>query len=75
MQTVRFEALIRKPVRDLADLLDPTVFCQIHRSTVVNVHAIENVLRDLRGRHLVLIKGQPTKPEVSRSFVRLFKQM
>jgi DNA-binding LytR/AlgR family response regulator len=75
VQTARFEALIRKPVRDLTDELDPALFWQIHRSTLVNVHAIDGVARDLRGRHLVLIKGQPDKLEVSRSFVHLFKQM
>jgi DNA-binding LytR/AlgR family response regulator len=75
VQTARFEALIRKPVRDLAEELDPDLFWQIHRSTLVNVNAIEGVARDLRGRHLVLIKGQPDKLEVSRSFVHLFKQM
>lgn len=74
VQTSRFEALIRKPVRDLIDELDPALFWQIHRSTLVNVHAIDGVTRDLRGRHLVLIKGQPDKLEVSRSFVHLFKQ-
>ncbi|MBC7499134.1 MAG: response regulator transcription factor [Herminiimonas sp.] len=75
VQTSRYEALIRKPVRDLADELDPELFWQIHRSTLVNVKSIDGVTRDLRGRHLVLIKGQPDKLEVSRSFVHLFKQM
>ena len=75
VQTTRYEALIRKPVRDLAEELDPDLFWQIHRSTLVNVNAIEGVTRDMRGRHLVLIKGQPDKLEVSRSFVHLFKQM
>lgn len=75
VQTSRLEALIRKPVRDLVDELDPALFWQIHRSTLVNVNAIDGVARDLRGRHLVLIKGQPDKLEVSRSYVHLFKQM
>ena len=75
VQTARYEALIRKPVRDLVAALDPALFWQIHRSTLVNVHAIDGVTRDMRGRHLVLIKGQPDKLEVSRSFVHLFKQM
>ena len=75
VQTERFEALIRKPVRDLADELDPALFWQIHRATLVNVNAIEGVTRDIRGRHLVLIKGKPDKLEVSRSFLHLFKQM
>ena len=75
VQTEKFEALIRKPVRDLAEELDPSLFWQIHRATLVNVNAIEGVTRDIRGRHLVLIKGKPEKLEVSRSFLHLFKQM
>jgi DNA-binding LytR/AlgR family response regulator len=75
VQTEKFEALIRKPVRDLADELDPSLFWQIHRATLVNVNAIEGVTRDIRGRHLVLVKGRSDKLEVSRSFLHLFKQM
>jgi DNA-binding LytR/AlgR family response regulator len=75
VQTEKFEALIRKPVRDLADELDPSLFWQIHRATLVNVNAIEGVTRDIRGRHLVMVKGRPEKLEVSRSFLHLFKQM
>jgi len=75
VQTEKFEALIRKPVRDLAEELDPSLFWQIHRATLVNVNAIEGVTRDIRGRHLVMVKGRPDKLEVSRSFLHLFKQM
>ncbi len=75
VQTEKFEALIRKPVRDLAEELDPSLFWQIHRATLVNVNAIEGVTRDIRGRHLVMVKGRPEKLEVSRSFLHLFKQM
>lgn len=75
VQTKSFEALIRKPVRDLAEELDPDLFWQIHRSTLVNVNAIEGVTRDMRGRHLVMVKGSGEKLEVSRSYLHLFKQM
>jgi DNA-binding LytR/AlgR family response regulator len=75
VQTATYEALIRKPVRDLAEELDPNLFWQIHRSTLVNSKAIAGVVRDMRGRHLVQIKGLTEKLEVSRSFVHLFKQM
>ncbi len=75
VQTKTYEALIRKPVRDLAEELDPALFWQIHRSTLVNVKAIDGVTRDLRGRHLVMIKGHTERLEVSRSFIHLFKQM
>jgi DNA-binding LytR/AlgR family response regulator len=75
VQTANYEALIRKPVRDLSEELDPALFWQIHRSTLVNAKAISGVVRDMRGRHLVQIKGLNEKLEVSRSFVHLFKQM
>lgn len=75
VQTASYEALIRKPVRDLIEELDPALFWQIHRSTLVNAKAISGVVRDMRGRHLVQVKGSTEKLEVSRSFVHLFKQM
>ena len=75
VQTASYEALIRKPVRDLTEELDPALFWQIHRSTLVNAKAISGVVRDMRGRHLVQVKGSTEKLEVSRSFVHLFKQM
>jgi DNA-binding LytR/AlgR family response regulator len=75
VQTERFEALIRKPIKELIDELDPDEFWQIHRSTVVRVDAVEQVSRDFRGRQIVHVKGSEQKLEVSRSFNHLFKQM
>jgi DNA-binding LytR/AlgR family response regulator len=75
VQTPRFEALIRKPIKELIDELDPSEFWQIHRSTVVRVDAIEQVSRNLRGNQVVHVKGSDEKLEVSRSFNHLFKQM
>ena len=75
VQTAQQEALIRKPIKELIDELDPQQFWQIHRSTVINARAIAGVIRDERGRQLVAIKGRPEKLEVSRSFAHLFKGM
>ncbi len=75
VQTESFEALIRKPIRELIDELDPEQFWQIHRATIVNATAIAGVTRDFRGRQLVLVKGHPEKLEVSRNYTHLFKQM
>jgi DNA-binding LytR/AlgR family response regulator len=75
VRTGAFEALIRKPIRELAGELDPQLFWQIHRSTLVNVNAIAGVSRNERGQHLVAIQGRPEKLEVSRSYIHLFKQM
>ncbi len=75
VQTATVEALIRKPIKELVEQLDPQRFWQIHRSTLVNVKAIGGVHRDLRGRQIVSIKGHPEKLEVSRSYAGLFKGM
>ncbi|MFG6448732.1 LytR/AlgR family response regulator transcription factor [Roseateles sp. BYS180W] len=75
VQTAQFEALIRKPIKELVDELDPELFWQIHRSTLVNVKAIAGISRDFRGRQLVGVKGLDEKLEVSRSYTHLFKGM
>ena len=75
VQTERFEALIRKPIKELLDELDPKEFWQIHRATVVRVDAVEQVSRNLRGNQVVHMRGSDEKLEVSRSFNHLFKQM
>jgi len=75
VQTAQVEALIRKPIKELVDELDPRKFWQIHRSTLVNVNAIAGVGRDFRGRQIVSIKGLDEKLEVSRSYTGLFKGM
>jgi DNA-binding LytR/AlgR family response regulator len=75
VQTERFEALIRKPIKELIDGLDPNEFWQIHRAIVVRVDAITQVSRDFRGHQLVHVKGREEKLEVSRTFNHLFKQM
>ena len=69
------EALIKTPIRELLDGLDPDVFWQIHRSTVVNVNAIAAVTRDFRGQAHVKIKGKDESLAVSRIYSHLFKQM
>jgi DNA-binding LytR/AlgR family response regulator len=75
VQTRTFEALIRKPIKELLDELDPDEFWQIHRATVVRVDAVEQVSRNLRGHQTVHVKGSNEKLEVSRSFNHLFRQM
>jgi DNA-binding LytR/AlgR family response regulator len=75
VQTAQVEALIRKPIKELVDELDPQQFWQIHRSTLVNVKAIAGVSRDFRGRQIVSVKGHGEQLEVSRSYTGLFKGM
>jgi DNA-binding LytR/AlgR family response regulator len=75
VQTLEFEALIRKPIKELIDNLDPNEFWQIHRATVIRVDAVEQVSRNFRGKQVVQVRGRQEKLEVSRSYTHLFKQM
>lgn len=69
------EVLIRKPIKELLDELDPKQFWQIHRATVVNTRAIAGVVRGLRDQADLKLKGRPETLTVSRNFTHLFKQM
>lgn len=69
------EALIRKPLKELIDELDPQQFWQIHRSTLVNVNAIASVSRDFRGRMQIKLKHGSENLLVAESCAHLFRQM
>ena len=69
------DALIRKPIRDLLDQLDPQLFKQIHRSTIVNLKAIAGVARDEAGRGTIRLRNRPETLAVSLTFMPLFRNM
>ena len=69
------EALIKKTIKELTDELDPTMFWQVHRSAVVNVHAIHSVTRDGRGSLTLRLKQRPETLPVSEAYHHLFRQM
>jgi DNA-binding LytR/AlgR family response regulator len=69
------ESLIRMPLAELAPQLDPDVFWQVHRSTLVNMHEVAATRRDLGGRVFVRLKDGATELPVSRAYAHLFKQM
>jgi len=69
------ESLIRKTIKELIDELDPNLFWQIHRSTLVNVSSIAGVTRDVRGHLQVKLKERPELLPVSESYTHLFRQM
>jgi len=75
VMTAEGEALLRKPIRDLLDVLDPTIFKQIHRSTIVNLRAIASVSRDDTGRGIVRLRTRPETLVVSQPFMSLFRNM
>ncbi len=69
------EALIRTPLKDLLEELDPERFWQVHRSTVVNLHHVAGVLREDAERQFVMLKQRGEKLPISRQFTHRFKQM
>jgi DNA-binding LytR/AlgR family response regulator len=73
--TANSECLIRKSLKQLLDELDPSLFRQIHRSTIVNVNAIAAVSRDLAGHLIIKLKNRRETLPVSQPFAHLFRQM
>jgi len=73
--TAEGEALLRTPIRDLLAALDPNVFKQVHRSTIVNLKAIAGVARDDSGRGILRLKSRPETLVVSQPFMALFRNM
>jgi DNA-binding LytR/AlgR family response regulator len=73
--TTEREYLIRTPLKELVGQLDPQVFWQIHRGTVVRALAITSVNRDEAGKTNLSLRGIPGKLSVSRLYSHLFKAM
>ena len=73
--TAAREYLIRTPLKELAAQLDPQVFWQIHRSTLVRAGSITTVTRDEAGKLHLELAGRPEKLPVSRLYAHLFKAM
>jgi DNA-binding LytR/AlgR family response regulator len=71
--TAEHEAVIRRPIRELLDELDPEVFWQIHRGTLVNVNAVAGVSRDLTGKLRVRLKKRKETLPVSNPYAHLFR--
>jgi DNA-binding LytR/AlgR family response regulator len=69
------EALLRTPIRELLEVLDPAVFKQIHRSTIVNIKAIASIVRDDTGKGVVRLRQRPETLTVSQPFMALFRNM
>ncbi|MBL8517176.1 MAG: response regulator transcription factor [Betaproteobacteria bacterium] len=69
------ESLIRTGIAELAAQLNPDEFWQVHRSTIVNVHAIASTRKDFNGHTIVKLKQHKQELPVSRAYAHLFKQM
>ncbi|HOP48663.1 MAG TPA: LytTR family DNA-binding domain-containing protein [Desulfobacteraceae bacterium] len=69
------ESLIRKPIKELADELDPEHFWQIHRGTIVNADHISRVSRSMTGGGVLRLRDRPETLTVSQRFIHIFRQM
>jgi DNA-binding LytR/AlgR family response regulator len=73
--TASAEYLIRTPLKELLAQLDPQVFWQIHRGTLVRASLIDTVTRDEAGKLSLTLRGRPERLAVSRLYAHLFKAM
>ncbi len=71
--TAEHEYLLRTPLKDLLAQLDPLVFWQIHRGTVVNSPHIEHAARDEAGRWHVHLRQRPERLAVGRMYAGRFR--
>lgn len=73
--TERDEAHIRKPLKEIADGLDPEVFWQVHRGTIVRASEITRAVRDELGRYTLHLKRHKETLAVSQAWSWRFKPM
>jgi DNA-binding LytR/AlgR family response regulator len=69
------ESLISTPLKDLLARLDPTVFWQVHRGTVVNLNAVRSLSRELDGRLTLHLKQHAETLKVGASYAARFRQL
>lgn len=69
------EAIIRTPIKELLAGLDPDVFWQVHRGTLVRVSAIDRLRRDELGKSMLHLRGHGEALPVSAAFLHRFRGM
>ena len=69
------ELLIRTPIKELLEQLDPEQFWQVHRGTLVNVRQVASARHDAFGRVTLKLRDRPESLAVSRGHAHLFRQM
>jgi DNA-binding LytR/AlgR family response regulator len=69
------ESLIKKPIKELAQELNPDRFWRIHRGTIVNVARIHKMSRSKTGRGVINLKDCRDLLTVSRPYMDLFRHM
>lgn len=67
--------LIRVPLKELLEGLDPEQFWQVHRSVIVRASAIEQVRRDELGKLRLKVRGREEVLPVSQALQARFRGM
>ena len=73
--TPQREHLIRLSLRDLLPQLDPALFWQVHRGTVVQARCIASARRDDSGKAFLTLRGRSEILTASRLYAHRFKGM
>lgn len=73
--TAEDEALISTPLKELLAKLDPEMFWQVHRGTVVNLHAVRSISRGADGRLSLHLKQRPESLAVGNPYASRFRHM
>jgi len=73
--TAEGESLISTPLKELVGKLDPEVFWQVHRGTVVNLNAVRSIARGVDGRMSLRLKQRSESLPVGSSYAERFKHM
>jgi len=73
--TERDEAHVRKPLKEISEGLDPEVFWQVHRGTVVRAGEVARAVRDELGRYTLHLKHHKETLAVSQAWAWRFKPM
>jgi len=69
------EFIIRRSIKELTAELDPELFWQVHRSTIVNIEAVGSVTRNMAGATVLKLKSRPDRLTVSEAHRHLFRHM
>ncbi|NJO13291.1 MAG: response regulator transcription factor, partial [Gammaproteobacteria bacterium] len=73
--TSKGDRTIRMTLRELLVQLDPEIFWQVHRGTIVNTRHVLEANQDTTGQVLLVMTGRGERIQVSRQFAHLFRRM
>ena len=75
LEPARAQARLDPLIACLRATLDPAVFWQVHRGTLVQARAIPTARREKSGKLTLTLRGRPEKLVASRLCAHLFKGM